>query len=59
MPAEWHAWLHYATDSPLPETWQASMAEVASSECHGYADELSPARPRLSWRSSSRGGWRL
>jgi NADH:ubiquinone oxidoreductase subunit len=40
VPAEWHAWLHFTTDSPLPETgehpWQKSHLPNATGTPTSY-----------------------
>lgn len=40
VPAEWHAWLHYMTDAPLPETgrkpWQKPHHANATGTPAGY-----------------------
>lgn len=40
VPPEWHAWLHYTTDQPLPETgrkpWQKPHQANATGTPHGY-----------------------
>jgi NADH:ubiquinone oxidoreductase subunit len=40
VPAEWHAWLHYLTDEPLPETgrkpWQKPHHANATGTPAGY-----------------------
>jgi NADH:ubiquinone oxidoreductase subunit len=40
VPAEWHSWLHYTTDTPLPETarkpWQLPHQENLTGTAGGY-----------------------
>ena len=40
VPAEWHGWLHYTVDSPLPETgkhpWQKPHLPNATGTVSGY-----------------------
>ncbi|MBU6499976.1 MAG: NADH:ubiquinone oxidoreductase subunit NDUFA12 [Rhodospirillales bacterium] len=40
VPPEWHAWLHYTTDAPLPETgrraWQKPHHANATGTAAGY-----------------------
>jgi hypothetical protein len=40
VPPEWHAWLHYTTDAPLPETgrkpWQKPHLANATGTPQGY-----------------------
>jgi NADH:ubiquinone oxidoreductase subunit len=40
VPPEWHAWLHYTTDAPLPElgrrSWQKPHLANATGTAAGY-----------------------
>ena len=45
VPPEWHAWLHYTTEAPLPDTGRKTLAEATSRQRHRHPTQLSAARP--------------
>ena len=51
VPPEWHCWLHYTTEAPLPEA-RGSPGRSRTSRTYRHAGELSPARARLPRRPS-------
>ncbi len=43
VPAEWHAWLHYTVDVPLPETGRKVWQKPHQPNLTGSADSYRPA----------------
>ena len=43
VPAEWHSWLHFTTDAPLPMSGAPAVAVAAPGEPDGDAGRLSSA----------------
>jgi NADH:ubiquinone oxidoreductase subunit len=42
VPPEWHAWLHYTTDAPLPETGRAAWQKPHLANATGTPDSYRP-----------------
>lgn len=49
VPPEWHAWLHYTTDAPLPED-KRFLAAGAPAQPDGNPGRIPSARPRARGR---------
>ena len=43
VPPEWHAWLHYTVDAPLPETGRKPWQKPHQPNLTGSADSYRPA----------------
>lgn len=43
VPAEWHCWLHYTTDAPLPEHGRRAWQKPHLANLTGTADSYRPA----------------
>lgn len=43
VPAEWHSWLHYTTDLPLPETGKRAWQKPHEANATGTAQSYRPA----------------
>ncbi len=59
VPPEWHAWLHYTTDAPIPEQLRKPWQKPHLANATGTVAELPPAGPRLQRRPAGDGDRRL